>query len=257
MFGPIGRKKWDAKYWKRQKILLKRRRRGEREDIFEEKAGWHSFLGINSCFYMKWLVFHGTPSFISILDNMPWTSQYFSQVGVICLWEMSISCQLEIFTNSRKSIKGGQRNNGWKRVKTKMSNIFSDSGAGLSGEEDGKTEVTEDTVTTRRSNLIFILSFLLWLWVRKYWTEHTFHRSCLWLISLDLDIWNTARPQVNTGQLHQEWNPDDKGGQGGRTSACDFTINHPKGESYVRYLETKRWTFSKEQNDTIDGVPTI
>ena len=39
--------------------------------------------------------------------------------------------------------------------------FFSDSGAGLSGEEDGKTEVTEDTVTTRRSNLIFILSFLL------------------------------------------------------------------------------------------------
>ena len=37
--------------------------------------------------------------------------------------------------------------------------FFSDSGAGLSGEEDGKTEVTEDTVTTRRSNLIFILSF--------------------------------------------------------------------------------------------------
>ena len=37
----------------------------------------------------------------------------------------------------------------------------SDSGAGLSGEEDGKTEVTEDTVTTRRSNLIFILSFIL------------------------------------------------------------------------------------------------
>ena len=124
MFGPIGRKKRDAKYWKRQKILLRRRRREEREDIFEEKAGWNSFLGINSCFYMKWLVFHGTPSYISILDNMPWTSQYFSQVGVICLWEMSISCQLEIFTNSRKSIKGGQRNNGWKRVKTKMSNIF-------------------------------------------------------------------------------------------------------------------------------------
>ena len=37
--------------------------------------------------------------------------------------------------------------------------FFSDSGAGLSGEEDGKTEVTEDTVTTRRSNLIFKLSF--------------------------------------------------------------------------------------------------
>ena len=75
---------------------------------------------------------------------------------------MSISCQPEIFTNSRKSIKGGQGNNGWKRVKTKLSNVFfSDSGAGLSGEEDGKTEVTEDTVTTRRSNLIFILSFLL------------------------------------------------------------------------------------------------
>ena len=100
-------------------------------------------------------------------------------------------------------------------------------------------------------------TFLLWLWVRKYWTEHTFHRSCLWLISLDLDIWDTPRPQVNTGQLHQEWNPDDKGGQGGRTSACDFTINRPKGESYVRYLETNMWTFSKEQNDTIDGVPTI
>ena len=37
---------------------------------------------------------------------------------------MSISCQLEIFTNSRKSIKGGQGNNGWKRVKTKLSNVF-------------------------------------------------------------------------------------------------------------------------------------
>ena len=48
-----------------------------------------------------------------------------------------------------------------RKVKIKLSNIFSDSGAGLSGEEDGKTEVTEDTVTTRRSNLIFILSFLL------------------------------------------------------------------------------------------------
>ena len=37
---------------------------------------------------------------------------------------MSISCQPEIFTNSRKSIKGGQGNNGLKRVKTKLSNIF-------------------------------------------------------------------------------------------------------------------------------------
>ena len=36
----------------------------------------------------------------------------------------TMSCQLDIFTNSRISIKGGQRNNGWKRVKTKMSNIF-------------------------------------------------------------------------------------------------------------------------------------
>ena len=36
---------------------------------------------------------------------------------------MSISRQLEIFTNSRKSIKGGQGNNGLKRVKTKLSNI--------------------------------------------------------------------------------------------------------------------------------------
>ena len=36
---------------------------------------------------------------------------------------MSISCQPEIFTNSRKSIKGGQGNNGLKRVKTKLSNI--------------------------------------------------------------------------------------------------------------------------------------
>ena len=144
----------------------------------------------------------------------------------------------------------------WKGWKQNCQTFFSsDSGAGLSGEEDGKTEVTEDTVTTRRSNLIFILSFLLWLWFRKYWTEHTFHRSCLWLISMD--IWNNPRPQVNTRQLHQEWNPDDKGGQGGRTSACDFTINHPKGESYVRYLETNMWTFSKEKNDTIDGVPTI
>ena len=124
MFGPIGRKKRDAKYWKRQKILLRRRRREEREDIFEEKAGWNSFLGINSCFYMKWLVFHGTPSYISILDNMPWTSQYFSQVGVICLWEMSISCQLEIFTNSRKSIKGGQGNNGWKKGENKTVKYF-------------------------------------------------------------------------------------------------------------------------------------
>ena len=76
---------------------------------------------------------------------------------------MSISCQLEIFTNSRKSIKGGQGNNGWKKGENKDVKYFfsSDSGAGLSGEEDGKTEVTEDTVTTRRSNLIFILSFLL------------------------------------------------------------------------------------------------
>ena len=41
--------------------------------------------------------------------------------------------------------------------KTAKCFFSSDSGAGLSGEEDGKTEVTEDTVTTRRSNLILIL----------------------------------------------------------------------------------------------------
>ena len=133
----------------------------------------------------------------------------------------------------------------WKGWKQNCQIFLSDSGAGLSGEEDGKTEVTEDTVTTRRSNLIFILSFLLWLWFRKYWTEHTFHCSCLWLISLDLDIWNTPRPQVDTGELHQEWNPDDKGGQGGRTNACDFTINHPKGESYVRYLKTNTCSYEE------------
>ena len=101
-----------------------KKKKREKGGHFWKKAGWNSFLGINSCFFMKWLVFHGTASYIWILDNMLWTSQYFSQVGVICLWEMSISCQLEIFTNSIKSIKGGQGNNGWKNGENKNVKYF-------------------------------------------------------------------------------------------------------------------------------------
>ena len=158
---------------------------------------------------------------------------------------------------SRKSIKGGQGNNGWKKGENKtVKYFFQILELAWAGRKMAKLKL-QRTLWPLAGPTLYSYFHLLWLWVRKYWTEHTFHRSCLWLISLDLDIWNTPRPQVNTGQLHQEWNPDDKGGQGGRTSACDFTINHPKGESYVRYLETNMWTFSKEKNDTIDGVPTI